>query len=245
MIALVVALTAATVVAIARASHLGVPPARLRELGSGRAGRSGRVGIGRGATAAQLALPVVALVVAVAAVVGPVVASVGVALVGGARLRAGRAVRRRRERAVEVAVPDLVDLFLLAAAAGHPVHSCLHLVADRAPPAVRPALVEARATVARGMPLTVALEQLGGRLGVMGPALTGALVASAATGAPLGPALRDVAAVARDRRRRDAENEARRLPVTMLFPLVCCVLPAFVLLAVVPLLAASLSSLEI
>jgi tight adherence protein C len=69
------------------------------------------------------------------------------------------------------------------------------------------------------------------------------LVDGAATGAPLGPPLAAVAATARDRRRREAEAAARRLPVQLLFPLVCCILPAFGLLAVVPLLAASLRSL--
>jgi hypothetical protein len=46
-------------------------------------------------------------------------------------------------------------------------------------------------------------------------------------------------------RRRRAEEDARRLPVQLLFPLVLCVLPAFGLLAVVPLLLASLQSLQL
>ncbi|NLD76740.1 MAG: hypothetical protein GX643_08735 [Acidimicrobiales bacterium] len=188
---------------------------------------------------------VVVLVLLVAAVVGPVVAVVGVAFVGLARVRAARSALRRRRRAVEVAVPDLVDLFVIAAAAGHPVQACVVMVADRAPEPLRPALSAARSSLAHGMSLADALAGLGAELGVLGPSLTGALAASAATGAPLGPALHDVASIARDRRRREAENEARRLPVTLLFPLVCCVLPAFVLLAVVPLLAASLAALEI
>lgn len=192
-----------------------------------------------------LVVSVVGLVVAVALVVGPVVAVAGTVLIGGARIRGARAVKRKRARAVDSSVPDLVDLFVIAAAAGHTVHACLHLVADRAPAPVRPALIDARSAVARGMPLAEALRALGERLGVLGPSLAGVLAASAATGAPLSPALRDVAAIARDRRRRDAENDARRLPVTLLFPLVCCVLPAFVLLAVVPLLAASLAALDI
>ena len=45
-------------------------------------------------------------------------------------------------------------------------------------------------------------------------------------------------------RRREAEERARRLPVQLLFPLVVCVLPAFGLLAVVPLLAGSLPALS-
>jgi pilus assembly protein TadC len=55
--------------------------------------------------------------------------------------------------------------------------------------------------------------------------------------------LERVAEQARDVRRRHAEESARRVPVQLLFPLVACVLPAFVLLTVVPLLAGTLRSL--
>jgi tight adherence protein C len=47
-----------------------------------------------------------------------------------------------------------------------------------------------------------------------------------------------------DRRRR-AEEAARRVPVKLLFPLVLCVLPAFALLTVAPLLAGALGSLRL
>jgi pilus assembly protein TadC len=47
------------------------------------------------------------------------------------------------------------------------------------------------------------------------------------------------------RRRRAAEEAARRLPVTLLFPLVLTTLPAFALLTIVPLLVGSFSSLSL
>ena len=70
-----------------------------------------------------------------------------------------------------------------------------------------------------------------------------ALVGSIRYGAPIGPALDLVAADLRLRARRRAEVRARRVPVRMLFPLVTCILPAFVLLSVVPMVAASLRDL--
>jgi len=183
-------------------------------------------------------------VLAMAAVV------LGPPLAGGAAIGAvfSRAVvvqaRRRRQQAdVDRALPDLLDLLRIAVAAGHPVHRCIADVTDRAPEAVQPPLRRLVERMERGSPLVPELVTAASGLGSLGPALTDVLVASAVTGAPLGPALDRVAATARDRRRRSAEVAARRLPVTLLFPLVCCVLPAFVLLAVVPLLVGSLGSL--
>ena len=75
--------------------------------------------------------------------------------------------------------------------------------------------------------------------------LAAALRGAARHGAPLTDALERVAVDARVLRRRRAEEDARRLPVQLLFPLVLCVLPAFGLLAVVPLLLASLRSLQL
>ncbi len=57
------------------------------------------------------------------------------------------------------------------------------------------------------------------------------------------PVLERLSVEARMVRRRRAEEAARRLPVQLLFPLVLCVLPAFVLLAVVPLLLAAVPQL--
>jgi tight adherence protein C len=62
-------------------------------------------------------------------------------------------------------------------------------------------------------------------------------------GTPLRPTLERVAVEARMRRRRRAEEDARRLPVTLLFPLVLTTLPAFFLLAIVPLLVGSLGAI--
>lgn len=176
-------------------------------------------------------------------VVGPALSLVAVAAVALARADRVRRARSRDLRARDDAFPDLVDLFRIAAAAGHPVHRCLELVAVRAPAPVRGSLGVARTLVRRGVPLAEALGALGPELGRSGPVLTDALQASLRTGSPLGPVLDRVVLVARDRRVRAAQTAARRLPVTMLFPLVCCVLPAFGLLGVVPLLAGSLGSL--
>lgn len=201
--------------------------------------RPRRAGDPRVGTAVSMAVgPTVALVFGP----GPALVSAGLLVFLRARLK--RAERARFERSVERALPDLIDLLAIAAATGQSVPSCLESVAPRAPAVLRTPLVRAHRRTKRGEPLAAALAVAGPELGHLGPMLMEAMVSAHHTGAPLRPALLRVSEMARDRRRRHAESAARRLPVTLLFPLVCCVLPAFVLLAVVPLLAVSLDSLQ-
>jgi Flp pilus assembly protein TadB len=156
-----------------------------------------------------------------------------------------RAQRTRRfAEATARELPDLVDLFAIAASAGHPVARALECVAPRSPPSVAPAVRAAAHRRRRGRRLDEVLAGLGEELGPAGRALVDALRQSATTGAPLGPLLREVGGEARDARRRRAQEAARRLPVTMLLPLAGCVLPAALLLAVVPVVLVSFASLS-
>lgn len=213
------------------------PPEHVGRHASDRGGRRPPPsGVG-GALA--VALPLVAAVA-----FGPTAAVVLVVLAVAVRVATIRRVRARANRLLDQSLPELVDLLIIAASAGQPVASCLASVAERSPGPLRAVLVRAHRRVQRGASLSVALTDAGPGLGTLGPTLVESLVTAHQTGSALQPALHRVAAVSRDRRSRTAEEAARRLPVTLLFPLVCCVLPAFVLLAVVPLLATSLQSLQ-
>jgi len=75
--------------------------------------------------------------------------------------------------------------------------------------------------------------------------LAAALVDAERYGSPVGAALDRLATEARDHARRRAEERARRIPVLLLFPLVLCILPAFGLLTVAPLLAGALDALAL
>lgn len=155
------------------------------------------------------------------------------------------AVRRRRaeERAVAECLPDAVDLLLLCTAAGWSVPVAHARVAARLPPPLGPALQSAAETADRGLPraeaIVDALTPLGDRARGLGHVLADHL----RYGVPLGPGLERLSLELRLDRRRRAELEARRVPVRLLAPLVLCTLPAFALLTVVPLLAASLRAL--
>jgi Flp pilus assembly protein TadB len=176
-----------------------------------------------------------------AVVLGPwfgCVVAVGVATV---LLVVERRAPARRDEDVRDVLPDVVDLFRLAAGAGLSVHQSVAVVTPAVPDPVGEALREVGRQVGLGVRLGDALSALD-VLGDAARPLASALTGAARYGAPLAVALDRVAVDARLLRRRRAEERARRLPVQLLFPLVMCVLPAFVLLAVVPLLAGSFPS---
>ncbi len=176
--------------------------------------------------------------------IGPVPALLLVALsvLGRSSIRSTR--RRSGAAAKARAMPELIDLFVVAASAGHAVASSLEQVAPRAPPAVRSEVLAAVARRRRGLPIDSVLAEMAGALGSSSGPLVDALRRSASSGAPLLPMLREAGAGARELRRSTAEAAARRLPVTMLLPLAACILPAAVLLAVVPVVLVSLASLR-
>ena len=157
--------------------------------------------------------------------------------------------RRRERRAAEAGliaeVPDLVDLFRVAAGAGLTVHHAIEAVRGVSVGPVALALGTVRRRVAYGERLSDALPELAGALGEPTRPLVAALVSAERDGAPFRDPLERAATIARDVRRRRAEETARRVPVQLLFPLVACVLPAFALLTVVPLLAGTLRTLSL
>jgi Flp pilus assembly protein TadB len=141
-------------------------------------------------------------------------------------------------------LPELVDLIGLAVSAGLGVPAAVALAAPHAPgPAGRAARLAA-ARLTAGVAPAVALLAWPGQLGDEVRPLATALVAAHHDGAPVGPTLAGLASDLRHARRVRAIERVHRLPVLLLFPLVCCVLPAFVLLTVVPLALGSLGALR-
>lgn len=164
-------------------------------------------------------------------------------LIRGWRVRRARSVLTGRLAIIERSLPEMIDILRLGVHSGLSVHLLIPTVLDALPAAVRPAFVEVQRRVARGARLGDALEALT-VLGDAAHPVLAALRAAAFEGTSLSTSLDRSATEARALRRRRAEQEARRLPVLLLFPLVLCVLPAFVLLAVVPLLVTSLGALS-
>jgi tight adherence protein B len=140
---------------------------------------------------------------------------------------------------------DVIDLFVLALGAGLNLRLALTAVARHAPPAWAVALGGVVDQVDRGQRVGDALDALPLTLGEPARPVVRVLAGAERYGTPLLPALDRLALDARLDRRRRAEEAARRVPVKLLFPLVLCVLPAFGMLTVAPLLAGALESLRL
>jgi tight adherence protein C len=191
----------------------------------------------------RLTLLSAAVVIVAAMVIGPIGAglvAVCVPLLGW--VRAQRA-SRARLTVLRARLPDAMDLLVVAGAAGLAPRQALGLVAQRGPPELRPAFSEVVARAGAGEPWARAVPHLVSSAGEPARAIVHAIVAAEQDGAPMGTVLSRLADDARRQRRHDLEAAVRRLPVQLSFPLVCCSLPAFVLLTVVPLVAAGLRRL--
>ena len=154
--------------------------------------------------------------------------------------------RRRRRAGGEIlaGLPEAVDLFALACSAGLSVRLALDAVAPRLAGPVGDALRRAQRQIRLGVDTAEALEALPAA-GESLRLLVRPLVDSLRYGSSLGPALERAAATARGERRRQTELVARQVPLRLLFPLTVCVLPAFVLLTIVPTVAQSLELLQL
>ncbi len=157
---------------------------------------------------------------------------------------------RRRIVAVEAeatrrCLPDTVDLLRLAVGAGATPRLALAAAAQHGEGPLAVELRELDRRLRAGSPLAVELDRIAASQGAPVLALVGVVRAAALDGAPLAPALDRLADELRADRRRHAEAEARRLPVKLLLPLVCCALPALVLLSIVPLVVGTLRSLHL
>ncbi|HEY3141210.1 MAG TPA: type II secretion system F family protein [Acidimicrobiales bacterium] len=161
------------------------------------------------------------------------------------RLTGGRRALRRRDHAVIDQLPDVVDLLRLTTQAGLPVSAAIAVIGARPGGELGAGLSRAARLIERGSTTAEALRSVADNGGPPARPLVDALADHDRYGTPIGPILDRLGIESRLRRRRHAEEEARRLPVTLLFPLVFTTLPAFVALTIVPLLAGSFSSLRL
>ncbi len=190
----------------------------------------------------------VAASVAIGAVVpGPKLLTIPLAVLVAGRIRRFGAARAnsRRRRAMDAEIPQLLDLLAAGSAAG--LSAVVGL--QRAVSVLRgPLGLELKASldaVDLGARWREELASVTERLGL--PDLRRAVTVLSRTetlGTSLTDATRELAADVRRSRRASVAERARTAPVKMLFPLVFLVLPAFLLLTVVPVLLTTVQSIR-
>lgn len=160
-------------------------------------------------------------------------------------LRYRRHLHSRHLAAQLASLPDVTDLILAAMQAGcTPVHA-LYFLARSAPMNVRGAFAEAATAIEDGERFASVIGQLPQRLGNGYRPLCDILSAGDRLGIPIEILMTQVSSDSHLTRRLLAEADARRLPVRLSWPLVCCTLPSFVVLVMVPVIAGTLSQLHI
>jgi tight adherence protein C len=142
-------------------------------------------------------------------------------------------------------LPDVVELLASAVDAGCTLAVAIPLLAPLAPEPFGSALESVARRQRQGERVADALEALPDRLGASVEPIVAALAGCERNGLPLKPTLAALALEARHDRRREAEAAARALPVRLSFPLVLCLLPAFVLLGIVPAMVPALQGLHL
>lgn len=171
-------------------------------------------------------------------VVSPPLGLLTPVLVAGATFLHARRSARRAQAGHEAALPEVLELVAAAIRAGGTVPAAMALLVERGPVATVGAFRAVQARAAAGLPLAAALDELPRSLGEPYRPLSAALISAVADGAPLVSVVTQLAADAHDARRRAAEAAARQVPVRLLLPLVCCTLPAVLVVTVVPLVLA-------
>lgn len=160
-----------------------------------------------------------------------------IAAYGGWRLPLLIVHRRASTRAdvIDRELPNLIDQVVVTLEAGVGYSSSLQMAARRMPgplgEEMRLALQEQR----MGVALTESLAHLRDR--VDSPNIRSfarAVTQGERLGVPIGQVMRDLSIDMRKRRRRAAEEAARKAPVKILFPLVLCILPSLLIVMLVP-----------
>lgn len=172
----------------------------------------------------------------------------GVALGGGLALlswvligRSEPARVRRARQAVRTDLPHLVTLWGATLRAGASPGPGLEIVCEALPGPAADRLGEARARLALGVDPATVWAGLSGDDALA--SLGRCLARAQASGAPVADAVDRLAQELARERRADVEDRARTVGVKAAVPLGVCLLPAFLLLGVVPVVAALLTSI--
>jgi tight adherence protein C len=149
-----------------------------------------------------------------------------------------RVLQSRRQEEITLALPDALDLLVICVEAGQGLNAALLKVSRECQFQSRALSDELRAAtneMLAGVSRTQALRNLAMRTGVDDVrALVAVMIQSDRFGTSIAHALRIHAASLRTRRRQRAEENARKAPVKLVFPLVFCIFPELLVVILAP-----------
>jgi tight adherence protein C len=149
-----------------------------------------------------------------------------------------RFLQSRRQEEITLSLPDALDLLVICVEAGQGLNSALLKVSRECEFHARALSDELRVAtneMLAGVTRTQALRNLAMRTGVDDVrALVAVMIQSDRFGTSIAHALRVHAASLRTRRRQRAEENARKAPVKLVFPLVFCIFPELLVVILAP-----------
>jgi tight adherence protein C len=144
----------------------------------------------------------------------------------------------RRQDRIDKALPDALDLLIVCMEAGLSLQATINRVSDEVKSISVDLYKELQLTNAElrtGISREVALRNWGERTGVQNvKALVGLMIQSDKMGASIVQSLRTHASFLRVQRAQRAEEQAAKLPVKILFPLLLCIFPAIFVVVLGP-----------
>lgn len=145
---------------------------------------------------------------------------------------------RRRQTMIQNGLPDALDLCVICLEAGCSLDHAISKTSDElalAYPELAEELSLVRAETRAGKPKMEAFKNLAERTQLEDVrSLVGMLVQTERFGTSISQALRTHAEVSRNKRRQRAEERAAKAGVKLVFPLVCCLFPAFYVVTLGP-----------
>lgn len=141
---------------------------------------------------------------------------------------------KREQKSVIKDMPYVYGLMAVCASSGLSPEASIRCVFPFAPPVVQEPMKQTLRKIDAGQSFRNALETWEGipHLRPLAHILSESMEAGTSSLVALDSMGRD----AMNRIRRHTDSALKKLPVTMLFPLVTCILPAFILLSVIPVL---------
>ena len=155
---------------------------------------------------------------------------------------------KKRQKEVQLAMPDMLDLLVVCVEAGLGLNQALTRVADEihhVSPVMSEQLTLVNLEMRAGTPREEALKHLAERTGLPDmKSLVAMLIQTDRFGTSVADALRIQADTLRTKRRQRAEEAAAKTTIKLVFPLVLCIFPAMFVVVLAPSVIAIMRELE-